>query len=408
MKIITFLGTRTQSTEYSLYSRDGQPKGQPYTGKVFAEVLYKLLEFDQMLVFVTKEAKTKSFPVLEALDDERIVPVDIPIGENAEEMWQIFEELTSRIDDNDEVSFDITHGLRSIPFFVFLTAAFLKSARQVTIKGIYYGAFELNKDTEGRSRPAPIIDLSEFVSLLDWLNASEQFRRFGNASELASRLRSAGHKSSLKEAATALEKVSRSLRLILPDQAMKASHELQNSLMTATKAIEHSARPFSALSKQVIGSYAPLALPNPRGQKSLLDSLELERQIIQWYLDRDLIIQAVTVAREWIISWGAVHAGHTTIYDWKKTREPVENTFLEASRGTASLGLKFREASGELIFENYHLSTGDPSHKLFYQLGEVRNTLLHAGKNLNQRSAVELERRAKNLCKLIKELPLPT
>ena len=190
-KVITFLGTKRQATQYSLGN-------QIYTGDVFAQALRQFLEFDQMLVFVTARARSEVYPVLEALGDDRIIPVDIPIGENADEMWEIFEKLTSQIDDGDEVSFDITHGLRSIPFLVFLAAAFLKSAKQVTIEGIYYGASELRQDSEGNSRPAPIIDLSEFVTLLDWLNASEQFREFGNASELARQLRQAGTEPELR------------------------------------------------------------------------------------------------------------------------------------------------------------------------------------------------------------------
>ena len=400
-KVITFLGTNPRSTQYSLGD-------QIYTGDVFAQALRQFLEFDQMLVFVTERARSEVYPVLEALGDDRIIPVDIPIGENADEMWDIFDKLTSQIDDGDEVSFDITHGLRSIPFLVFLAATFLKSAKQVSIKRIYYGAFELRKGSQENPGPAPIIDLSELITLLDWLNASEQFMKFGNASELARQLRKAGTEASLEKAAVTLEKVSRSLRLILPDQVMEASHELEKSLMNAEEAIKQSARPFSVLLKQVTDSYFPFALPNPRGKKSLINGLQIERQMIQWYLDRNLVIQAVAVAREWLISWGALYAGHTSIYDWKKTREPVENAFNEAARGTASLGLEYRKANGEFIFENHCLSTGEASHRLFSELGDVRNTLLHAGKNLNERSAVELERRARKLCKLIEELPLPS
>ena len=397
MKIITFLGTNPKPTEYSL-------DGQIYTGDVFAQALRQFLEFDKMFVFVTKEAKEKSFPVLEALDDKRIVPVDIPIGENAEEMWQIFEELTSKIDDKDEVSFDITHSLRSIPFLVFLAAAFLKSAKQVKIKGIYYGAFELQQDSQGNPRPAPIIDLSEFVSLLDWLNASEQFRRFGNASQLADRLRRAGSDPSLEHASKALEKVSRSLRLILPDQAMEASHALEKSLVNATEAIKQSARPFSVLSKQVIESYAPLAQEAPRNRRNLLHSLQCERKIIQWYLKRDLLVQAVTIAREWVISWCMVHAHFKDLYDLD-SRVEVGDT----------LG---RAAKTDPIFISLHgFSTGrnlmdvpaiKQAIRLWPELTGVRNTLDHAGKNRNQRSAVALEKRARKLCKLIEELPLPS
>ena len=181
-KVITFLGTKRQATQYSLGN-------QIYTGDVFAQALRQFLEFDQMLVFVTESARREVYPVLEALKDERIKPVDIPIGETPDEIWDIFEKLTCQIDEKDEVSFDITHGLRSIPFLVFLAAAFLKSAKQVSIKRIYYGAFELRKGSQENPGPAPIIDLSELITLLDWLNASEQFMKFGNASQLAARLR---------------------------------------------------------------------------------------------------------------------------------------------------------------------------------------------------------------------------
>ena len=407
MKIITFLGTRTQSTEYSLYSRDGQPKGQPYTGKVFAEVLYKLLEFDQMLVFVTKEAKTKSFPVLEALDDNRIVPVEIPIGENAGEMWQIFEELTSRIDDNDEVSFDITHGLRSIPFLVFLAAAFLKSAKQVKIRSIYYGAFELQQDSQGNSRPAPIIDLSEFVTLLDWLNASEQFRRFGNASELAAQLRRVGSDPSLDNAAEALEKVSRSLRLILPDQAMKASKELQESLNEATEAIEQSARPFAVLSQQVKDSYEPLALDRPRSRDNLLSSLDCERRIIRWYLKRDLLVQAVTLAREWVISWCMVHAGYTHEELYRRyMRVPVEEELGTAAKTNPAWRDLRKTVNTDHRWQKL-ISVLPKARGLWSKLTSVRNTLLHAGKSASQRDAEALDERARQVCKSLDNLQLP-
>ena len=88
-KVITFLGTKRQATQYSLGN-------QIYTGDVFAQALRQFLEFDQMLVFVTARARSEVYPVLEALGDDRIIPVDIPIGENADEMWDIFEKLTSK------------------------------------------------------------------------------------------------------------------------------------------------------------------------------------------------------------------------------------------------------------------------------------------------------------------------
>ena len=399
-KVITFLGTNPRSTQYSLGD-------QIYTGDVFAQALRQFLEFDRMLVFVTERARSEVYPVLEALGDDRIIPVDIPIGENADEMWDIFDKLTFQIDDNDEVSFDITHSLRSIPFLVFMAAAFLKSAKQVTIKGIYYGAYELNKDLEGNSRPAPIIDLSELITLLDWLNASEQFMKFGNASQLAARLRKAGTEASLEKAAVTLEKVSRSLRLILPDQVMEASHELEKSLMNAEEAIKQSARPFSVLLKQVTDSYFPFALPNPRRRQNLLAGLECERQIIQWYLKRDLLVQAVTLSREWVISWCMVHAGYSNLYEREARKEISDNLGnlgSAANKDPRFISLMKFSTGGGLM----DIPSINQAINLWPQLTKVRNTLDHAGKSAGHCAAENLDKLARQLCKSLEELPLPS
>ena len=394
-KVITFLGTKRQPTQYSLGD-------QIFSGDVFAQALRQFLHFDQMLVFVTAKARREIYPVLEALEDNRIIPVDIPIGENAEEMWYIFEKLTSQIDENDEVRFDITHGLRSIPFLVFLAAAFLKSAKHVSIKAIYYGAFELRKGSKETPGPAPIIDLSEFVTLLDWLNASEQFRRFGNASQLVERLRKAGPESDLDKAATALEKVSRSLRLILPDQAMEASHELKNALMNAKEAIKQSARPFAVLSQQVSQSYESLALPSPRSKHNLLTSLECERRIIQWYRRRDLLVQAVTLAREWIISWCMGFAGFGNLYD-RKMRKEVEEKIGSAANQHPSFISLIQFSTGKSLM---NIPSINQAINLWPKLTRLRNTLDHAGKSMGQRAATKLESEAEELFDLIDELPL--
>ena len=399
-KTITFLGTKRQRIQYSL-------DDQIYTGDVFAQALRQFLEFDQMLVFVTESARSGVYPVLEALQDERIKPVDIPNGETQDEMWNIFEKLTSQIDEKDEVSFDITHGLRSIPFLVFLAAAFLKSAKQVSIKGIYYGALELRKGSQENPGAAPIIDLSEFVTLLDWLNASEQFVKFGNASELAARLRKTGTEGSLEKAAASLEKVSRSLRLILPDQVMEASHELERSLMNAAQAIKQSARPFSVLSKQVTDSYVAFARPNPRLKQNLLPSLECERQIIRWYLERDLLVQAVTLSREWVISWCMVHAGYVDLYD-RNSRESVKNV-LGGGANTDPRWWELGQMSqkfdtGKRLFD---IPSIRKALDIWPQLTKVRNTLDHAGKSASQRAAESLDKLARQVCKSLDELPLP-
>lgn len=151
-KIITFLGDRgALQTTYSY-------NGNLYVGGVFAEALRQFCQYDTMLVCVTEKAKENTWSVLEALADPCIKPIDIPTGRTTDEMWQTFKIITEYVDENDRVIFDITHGLRSLPFLVFLFAAYLKAAKNVTIEAIYYGALELGNSRNGI--PAPVIDLS--------------------------------------------------------------------------------------------------------------------------------------------------------------------------------------------------------------------------------------------------------
>ena len=181
-KIITFLGATpaTSTTTYFFKDKNGEQK--KYEGKVFSEALRQFCEYDSMLVCVTEKAKTVNWSVLEELNDPKIQAVDIPTGNDTSQMWQMFTIITEHIERDDHVIFDITHGLRSLPFLVFLFAAYLKTAKQVIIEAIYYGAFDLKSENNGL---APIIDLSEFVYMIDWIAASNQFVETGDARQLS-------------------------------------------------------------------------------------------------------------------------------------------------------------------------------------------------------------------------------
>ena len=89
--------------------------------------------------------------------------------------------------------------------FVFLFAAYLKAAKNVTIDAIYYGALELGNSETGI--PAPVIDLSEFVSMIDWLTATDQFIKTGNGKSLANLLLNGN--TELQELASGIDGISR-------------------------------------------------------------------------------------------------------------------------------------------------------------------------------------------------------
>jgi len=334
-KIITFLGIQAKKTTYCF-------QGQNYDGEVFAEALHKFCNYDSMLVCVTSEAKEKTFPILEKLEEKRIQAVEIPTGQSTEEMWETFKIINQKVNENDSVIFDITHGLRSLPFLVFLFAAYLKAAKNVTIEAIYYGAWELGFSNNGI---APVIDLSEFIGMLDWLTATERFVEIGDGQPLADLLKkgmpskielrdsiSARElKRDLEAASKAIESISLALRLTRPIETMEEATKLEQALKKAAPSIAKQAQPFSILGEQVVKEYGQFALENPRENSQLANNLWLQLKMIQWYRERQQIVQAVTLTREWIVSVLALKFGEP-MFSNKNGRSEVERALNNGVR----------------------------------------------------------------------------
>ncbi len=138
------------------------------------------MEYDRKLVFSPPRKRTNHPPGrCGSAGDARSRRAQNTIARSRKKSGNSFDKVIEQINEGETVIFDITHGLRSIPFLAFLFAAFLKTAKQVTIEAIYYGALELGDRDKGI--PAPVIDLSEYVAMLDWITATDQFGTHGNA-----------------------------------------------------------------------------------------------------------------------------------------------------------------------------------------------------------------------------------
>lgn len=404
-QIITFLGLNAKETIYSF-------EGKNYKGNVFAEALRQFCDYDSMLVCVTSEAKNKTFPVLNSLGDERIQAVAIPNGETTEEMWETFKIITDKVNDNDSVVFDITHGLRSLPFLVFLFAAYLKAAKNVTIDAIYYGAWELGNSNNGI---APVIDLSEFIGMLDWLTATERFVEIGDGQALANLLKSAipsgvelrdnlgsrPLRNQLNKAAEAIESISLALNVTRPIETMKSATQLEETLKQAALSFDQRAKPFSLLVERVIKEYGQFALEDPTDKAALAENLWLQLQMINWYIQRDRVVQAVTLAREWLISVLVLRFGEL-MFDPKKGRKPVEDTINNAvEKGRSSP----RPITPSRCDEQFAaLPEADELVKVWSKMTELRNDIAHVGMNLNPQTALKLKQTAVSLYPQLEKL----
>ena len=399
-KIITFLGDRgAMQTTYSY-------KENSYIGGVFAEALRQFCKYDTMLVCVTEKAKINTWPVLEALQDPRIQAIDILTGRTTEEMWKNFQTITEYVHEGDSVIFDITHGLRSLPFLVFLFAAYLKAAKNVTIAAIYYGAFELGDSKN--NVPAPVIDLSEFVSMIDWITATNQFVKIGDGRELAKLLKSAIPSNSelseisssrqirdnLKSSFEAIENISLALSVTRPIETMESATKLEEILQKAALSFAGRAKPFSLLSDKVVQQYGQFALENPKDEAALSQNLRLQFQMITWYIDRDQLVQAVTLAREWLVSILTLRFGEP-MFDYLNGRKYVEDALNNAVEKNKRHPRPIIDSRCDEQFAA--LSEAGELASVWSKITQLRNDIAHCGMNLEPQDAAELKKKALSL-----------
>ena len=414
MKAITFLGaTDAKDTTYRM--PDGREHIAPYFGVALAR-FYP--DVHMMKVFVTEKARAKHWERFQGrVEDyvEVVEAISIPDGRNEDELWSLFETVVAEVDVQEQVIFDITHGFRSLSFLSLLAVAYLREVKDIKLQAVLYGNFEA-RDEAGRT---PVIDLSGFVSLFDWMTAADRFTRFGDAGDLAKRLRAAKPEQSqqvndlpqvitaamlrkpmdptphqsqqanrLAQLANALEKVSKALRLIRPNEAMSASANLYRQLSNpvVTHSIQANARPFVLLTESITQAYKQLALSFDKQKKQPVLTLKQERDMVDWLLERKQYAQAVAIAREWITSWVMVQMGLCNLQD-STQRKKAEKVLARETTGT--------------------IDQIEAARTIYEDLRTVRNDFLHAGKSHNARRAQEMEAEILEICPQLSELKLP-
>ncbi len=287
IKAITFLGLRPGDTCYVF--PDGSEHTAPFFGIALAEYMPRL----RMRVFVTEAARKlydeQFLPRVQPFVTD-VHPFAIPDGRNANELWQIFQQVVDAIESNETVIFDLTHGFRSLPFLSFLAVAYLRKVKHIDLRGVYFGNFDAGDKSVSPPR-TPVIDLTLFTELLDWTVAADLFVRFGDARDLSDLLKkqhnrikpdpraadrtemSAWNKLPVKTVASQLHNITQALRLVRPADALDAGAQIHDQLPQAIQSIGVLAQPFTLLTDQVLESFSPLALSRADQQNDPLQTL---------------------------------------------------------------------------------------------------------------------------------------
>ena len=149
---------------------------------------------DRISIFVTEESLKKNYEPADdraglkntlirnlGVREEQLQAVIIPVGKNEAELQEIFNRMYDEIRDGEHLFVDITHSLRNIPVQALAALTFARVVKNITIEGVYYGAFEVRDVAAER---APIFELTSFLDIIDWAHAANSFKRYGSSEEL--------------------------------------------------------------------------------------------------------------------------------------------------------------------------------------------------------------------------------
>lgn len=406
LKLISFLGVQDYSE--TTYEWQGLSKTTKFTTAACVE----FLQPSELIVFLTTDAEAKNFAALEAeLTSVPFKKIIVPLGQDQDELWQIFNTLNDAVADGETIAMDVTNGQRSLPMLALLTAAFMKTARNIDVKHLLYGAFDVGKSIGVGT--TPIFDLSEMLNLLDWSVAADRFIRSGDSSDMAALLKAFSDQvkkdgeysdkaikkaTPFKDASTNLNKVTDSLFFLRPYSAMREIHSLNKHLDRIIKLgkTENRMSPLYRLLEKIDQSYSSMGNSTPESEDpdEIAKTLEQERNLIFWYRDHGHWMQSVSLAREWLVSW-VMYRNHELDLLHRRLRNCYEERINDFTHS-------------ESLWRSTHFigsfMNGKTFHDLWTEITNIRNDIAHAGKNKQSNDADALTKRIKKQFEIIKEM----
>ncbi len=371
MKVLTFLGP----TQYAFTKYRYKDKVVPT--RFFAEALPHFFpDTEKILAFVTPTVREHSnLEELQSHLGDLLEPVPIPESHDENALWDIFDALTNSVQEGERVVFDITNSFRSLPFLVFIAAAFLRSARKVKVEAVVYGAYEA-RDKE--TNVSPVFDLTPFISLFDWLTATNQFIYTGSARYLARQLEGRGE--ALAPLAQNVRDIALGLDLLRPRHVAEAAQSLPENLAAVQQLLP---RPFGVVAQQIENAYGRFQIERPDEPREHLRS---QLRMINWYYEKERYVHALSMAREWLVSLVCVEfnldlwdrnerskaeflLNYGGYREDKKTGEIEESPYRDAWKR-----YPYRKTIAQLWQGKERGQNGKE-----YNLANLRNDVLHAG-----------------------------
>jgi len=145
---------------------------------------------DSIILFMTPQSQEKYGDELQqelkrygssSLHIECLACIDVN-RQDADSQWQWFNSMCEKIQDDDEVVFDFTHGIRSVPIIFATAINFLQTITNFKLTHAYYGFLDPDSHDVTSGKSGRIVDLAGFFSLNRWATAASFFAYSGDPS----------------------------------------------------------------------------------------------------------------------------------------------------------------------------------------------------------------------------------
>ncbi|KPL80191.1 TIGR02221 family CRISPR-associated protein [Herpetosiphon geysericola] len=442
-KAIAFLGKgRYSFTQYCYTdSKTGNVIKADWNKYFSATLTFFYPDIEELYIVMTEEARKEHWDNSEnpknlketlKLQKVRVIPVPIDSGRNDTELWEIFKSIVKVIDYNDEIIFDITNAFRSQPVITMIIASFIKVIKNAKITHLVYGAWDARveeKDSENNIKfsESPVFDLSAFLTLLDWTTATNTFIQTGRAEQLT-KLAETFKNDAVEGFAKQVHKLSQELLTTRPVGVMQAASGFEQALAKVEAAVQQNPamQPYQQLLERIKDEYSPFAIATEpmadlseayataRQQQRAFLAVQLE--MIKWYLEKGLPIQAMTLAREWLILLSVYYQNadgekvDMFIYNEKKVIESFINGYSPQQNNNRSqrndnkkpkmvMSAKLQKSIEKIqaVWDSEDAS-----------IRTIRNDIAHCGLDIgNSRTATEIAEQAETICQRLYAL-LPT
>ena len=304
--------------------------------------------------------------------------VDISENMNEKGIWEIFQQIYDVLNENDEIVFDITHSFRFMPMLGITLLQMAKFLKNIKVKKVFYGAYEPIKFNDGITE-FPLVDLTSFSMLQDWILAGYTLVNTGRAEEieklakndLTPILKESKGKNeearNFRKIADKIQQMTLNFRTNRGNEIITA-HEMKE-INESVKEIKESnlLKPFKLLIENIYSDTKKFEYKN---EENIIHS-------IQWCIDKDLIQQGMTVLQEGITTLILKEIGESDKYKDINVRGEVSKILQKSNNPKKEENIE--KIKSELEKKILNVKKINELSKIFADISGIRNDINHAG-----------------------------